>query len=380
MFYKEKKLLIVVNVDWFFISHRMAIAEKAIEKGWEVYLACHDSGRTKEITDRGIKIINLPISRSGTNLISEFKTIVGLFKIYKNIKPDIIHQVTLKPIIYGSLLCRILKINGVVNAVSGLGYNFTSKRKGIIQKIILKLMKIGFNRDNISVIFQNKDDFKLINDQNIIQEKNNIYFIKGSGVDLDKFKETDLPKNPKIIILFPARMLRDKGLGELRIASEILKDKYYNSISFLLVGMADKENKAGFSENYINDWVDGEYVKWVGYQKNMRQVFANSDIVVLPSYREGMPKSLIEACAIGRPIVTTDAVGCKECVDEGVNGFKVPIQSTIALADAIEKLILSENLRSEMGRAGRIKAEIEFSLKGVVDKHIEIYKSLYNGK
>ena len=372
----KKKLLFVVNVDWFFISHRLPIAVKAIEEGWEVTVIGKDTGRVNEITSNGISFINVPFSRSGLNPFQEIVSIYRLLKNYKKIKPDIVHHVTLKPVIYGSLISRFLKVKGTVNAVSGLGYTFTEKRKGFVQKIFLILMKIAFKQNNLAIIFQNNDDYKELKELEVINKFNKINFIKGSGVDLIKFKEYDFLETGKIKILFPSRMLWDKGVEELRKSSEILKEKYKDKIVFILAGLADVENKAGVTAKYLKDWEEEDYVEWIGYQKDMIKVYQNSDIVILPSYREGMPKSLIEACAIGRPIITTQAIGCRECVDEGINGYKVKIKSSIELANAIEKLVLSEEDRIRMGKNSRLKAEKEFSLNNVIKKHLEIYKNL----
>lgn len=373
----SKKLLIVVNVDWFFISHRLCIAEKAQERGWEVFVACTDTGRSKEITNKGINFINLSFSRSSTSVLDELNTLYSFYKLYKKIKPDIVHHVTLKPVIYGSVISRLTKIKGTVNAISGLGYNFTDNRKGPIQNVMIKLMKLGFDQKKVAFIFQNQDDFKEVKSLKVLGKNNIVFFIKGSGVDLNTFIHSPFIETGKVKILLPVRMLWDKGVAELKKASEILKEKYQKKIVFILSGLADTENKAGVTEDYLKSWEDKEYVVWIGYQKKMIEVYQNSDIVVLPSYREGMPKSLLEACAIGRPIVTTNAIGCKECVDEGINGYKVPVRSVEKLAIAIEKLILSKELRLEMGKNSRIKAENEFSQKMVISKHLEIYNNLY---
>ena len=371
----KNKLLFVANVDWFFISHRLIIAEEAMKKGFEVFVACEDTGRSHEITDKGVGFIDLPFSRSGTNPVSELSTLFKFYKIYKEIKPDIVHQITLKPVIYGTLISKLLKIKGVVNAVSGLGYNFTANRKGFVQKIMIRLLRIGFKRDNLTIIFQNDDDKKAFYDLGVISDSNIVVKIKGSGVDLVKFPQSQLPSFDLIKILFPTRMLWDKGVKELRISSEILKEKYKDKVQIILCGLADEDNKAGVSPSYLEDWQDGKYVKWIGYQIDMVKVYQDSHIVVLPSYREGMPKTLIEACAIGRAIVTTDAIGCKECVDEGINGIKVPVYSTEELAFAIEKLILNSDLILQMGNSSRKKAVKEFDVNDVISKHLDIYLS-----
>lgn len=369
----KTKILFVTNVDWFFISHRLVIAEKARENGFEVIVAAEDTGRSHEIVDKGIQFINLPFSRSGTNLIKEFNTLIKFFKIYYTIKPDIVHHITLKPVIYGSIIAKFLKIKGVVNAVSGLGYNFTEGRVNIVSKIMLKLMGYGFKNNKVSIIFQNKDDFQELSNLKVISSHNKIYYIKGSGVNLKDFFQTEFPDFEKIKVVLPIRMLWDKGVYELYEASKLLKVKYFDKIEFILAGMADEENKAGVPASFLKSWEEGEYVKWIGYQKNMFGVYNNSHVVVLPSYREGMPKTLIEACAMGRAIITTNAIGCRECVDEGINGLKVPVKDVRSLALAIEKLINNPDLIIEMGNASRLKAEKEFDVNFVVLTHLKIY-------
>lgn len=373
-----KKLLLVANVDWFFISHRLCIAEEAVREGWDVTVACEDTGRAEEIRAYGIKFVDLSFSRSGTNPKQELRTLLAFYKLYKKVEPDVLHHITLKPVIYGTFISKLLKTPAVLNAVSGLGYNFTGTRRGPVQKTMIQLMRYGFKRKNLAFIFQNKDDLAELRDMGVIQPKNKIHFIKGSGVDLTKFINTGFTVGERVKILLPTRMLWDKGVAELRAASEILKNEYHNKISFILAGLADEDNKAGVPSSYLTDWEDGEYVKWIGYKKEMAPIYNDSDIVVLPSYREGMPKTLIEACAAGRPIVTTDAIGCRECVDENVNGFKVPVKSTLELAEAIKKLVDNETLRISMGKASRKKAEREFDQKEVIKKHLLIYEELLN--
>ena len=373
---KKARILFVTNVDWFFISHRLEIAVEAKKKGFEVFVAAADTGRSQEILDKGIQFVNISISRSGTNPIKELKNLINFFKIYKKINPDIVHHITLKPVIYGSITAKLLRIKGVVNAISGLGYNFTKGRKSCIQKAMLYIMGLGFSRKNLVVIFQNENDQEELTDLGIIKSSNEIVRIKGSGVDLEKYYESPFPDFNRIKILLPSRMLWDKGVKELREASNILKEKYCNKIEFILSGLADEDNKAGVPTSYLKSWDDGEYVNWIGYHRNMFKIYQNSHIVVLPSYREGMPKSLLEACAVGRAIVTTNAIGCKETVVEGINGFKVPVGTSIDLACALEKLINNHDLIKQMGHNSRLKAEKEFDIKNVVQKHIEIYNSL----
>jgi glycosyltransferase involved in cell wall biosynthesis len=369
----KTKILFVTNVDWFFISHRLVIAEAAIENGFEVIVAAEDTGRSREIVDKGIQFINLSFSRSGTNPIVEFYTLIKYCKIYSACKPDIVHHITWKPVIYGSIIAKLLKIKGVVNAVSGLGYNFTEGRVNMVSKVMLRLVKYGFNNSHVNIIFQNKDDFQELSDFKVISSLNKIFYIKGSGVNLEDFFPTEFPSFKKIKVLLPIRMLWDKGVYELYEATKILHSKYFNKIEFILAGMADEDNKAGVSKSFLKSWEEGDYVKWIGYQKDMFDVYSNSHIIVLPSYREGLPKVLIEACAMGRAIITTDAIGCRECVDDGINGLKVPVKYAQSLARAIEYLVINQSKIYEMGEASRLKAEQEFDVKFVLNKHLEIY-------
>ncbi|GHE38946.1 glycosyltransferase family 4 protein [Sphingobacterium griseoflavum] len=372
---ESRSILIVTNVDWFLISHRLVLAEAALKAGWRVYVACEDSGRSDEIRASGAEFIPFTFSRSGTNIIQEARLFFRFKELYKRLRPDVVHQITIKPVVYGSLAARLEGIPGIVNAISGLGYMFAHGEVGVFQRFILRLMKIGANRRGVSFIFQNDDDRSILTRFNVLNQANRVEIIKGSGVDLKKFGFSPLPDTGLIKILLPCRMLWDKGVKELREASELLKARYSDKIQFVLVGMADDKNKAGVPETYLRDWDDGKYVVWMGQQSDMVKFYRACHIVVLPSYREGLPKTLIEACAIGRPIVTTDAVGCKDCVDQGVNGIKVPVKDSSALATALEEMINNRELMIRMGSAGREKAEKEFDVVGVIDKHLQIYNS-----
>ena len=369
-------ILYIVNVDWYFISHRLVIAEEAKKNGYEVIVVAEDTGRSSEITDKGIKFINLYFSRSGTNPINELITLFKFFNLYKKIKPNIIHHITLKPVIYGSIIANYLRIKNTVNAVSGLGYNFTEGRISIISTIMLKLMKLGFKNNQI-FIFQNKEDYKQLFDLKVLSSNSPIYFLKGSGVNLQEFYPTIFPDFNKIKIVLPSRMLEDKGVKEFHEAAVLLKDKYSEKIQFVLAGMADDNNRAGLSDLLLKQWDDDDYFKWVGYQKDIFEVYKNSHIIVLPSYREGMPRTLLEACAMGRAIITTDAIGCRDCVDENKNGLKVPIKDKYSLASAIEFLVNNPNRIIEMGFESRLKAEKEFDINIVIKTHLEIYNQCY---
>lgn len=370
-----KKIMYVVNVDWFFLSHRLPIALEAKEKGYDVTIVAIETTKRNEIESHGFKFIPIPTSRAGTNVFNELNVLFFLWKLYRKMRPDILHHVGVKPVTYGSVIAKIVKLPKVINALSGMGYLFINQKKNIIiHRIVMRFFKFGFNNPNLRFILQNKDDFNDVEKLDILST-NQLFLIKGSGVSLAEFGFSELPQSTILKIILPARMLWDKGVGEFVNAARILYPKYKEQAEFILVGDVDVENKSSISEKQLIQWESDGIIKWVGFQKNMKEVIASSHIVVLPSYREGLPKSLIEACAIGRPIVTTDVPGCREVVVNGVNGFLVPEKDSVLLAEAIEKLILDKELRTKMGRKGREIAEENFSIDHVIQKTFEIYNT-----
>ncbi len=370
----KKKLFLVVNVDWFFLSHRLPIAVEAIKKGFNVTVfAIEEANKGEEIKNYGLEFIPLPASRSGTNIFQEFKVLFFLYYHYLRGKPDIVHHVAVKPVTYGSIAAKFARVPLVVNALSGLGFLFiNAKENKFLNRVVTAIFKFGFKNPRIRFILQNEDDLQMIKELNVLED-DQVFLIRGSGVNLNDFYYCTPSKDEKLKIILPARMLWDKGVGEFVSSARILYPKYKDRVEFILVGIVDMENKAGIDESQLLKWNDEGIVKWVGFQKNMVEILKNAHIIVLPSYREGLPKSLIEACAVGRPIITTDAPGCREVVENGVNGFLVPVQNSNDLAEKIEQLILDEVLRERMGLAGRKKAEREFSIENVIEKTFAIY-------
>lgn len=369
-----KKLFIVVNVDWFFISHRLPIAMEAKRLGYEVTIFAIDTGKGDFIREQGLRFIPIPTSRAGMNIFKELNVLRFFYKIYKKEQPDIIHHVAVKPVTYGSIAAKWAGIKTVVNALSGLGFLFINAEKNkLAHRLVMSVFKYGFSNPNVRFILQNKDDLKMIKQLDVLDE-NQIFLIKGSGVSLEEFSYREELPADKIQVLLPARMLWDKGVGEFVEAARSLYPKYNEIAEFVLAGSVDMGNKAGISQEQLNKWDAEGCIRWVDFQKNMVATLEKSHIVVLPSYREGLPKSLIEACAIGRPIVTTNVPGCRETVDDGVNGFLVENKNPVELAQAIEKLILDKELRLKMGRAARKKAESDFSIENVIERTINIYE------
>jgi glycosyltransferase involved in cell wall biosynthesis len=369
-----KRIVYVVNVDWFFVSHRLPLALEALRRNYDVYLVTKDSGCKESLTDRGIKFINIDFERSGKNPVKELSLISKLKKIYRDIKPDVIHHITLKPSIYGTIAARKAGSKAkVINAVSGLGYTFTDNRKSLSKVFLQRLLKWAFSDQKSNFIFQNPDDKAFYCELGFLTDKNSV-IIKGSGVDENEFAFSAPVKKEKLVVVLLARMLKDKGVTEFIESAQILKKEFEDKAEFWLVGGIDEHNPAHISEAELMEKCVTDYIKWLGHRKDVKDIYNQSDIVCLPSYREGLPKSLIEAMAIGRPIVTTDAIGCRECVDDGVNGFKVPVKDYMQLSDKIKLLLLNENLRLTMGIRSRTKMINEFSLKEVMTQTFKLYE------
>lgn len=369
----KKRLVYIVNVDWFFISHRLPLALHAIQSGWEVYLLTKNTGRKGELEGYGIHFYDVPFGRTSINPIEEIKCVFTLRSLLKRINPDVIHNVTWKGCLWGSIAAKMVGNRHVVNALSGLGSVFINK--GLVNKVMGYLAKVAFKNDYSAFIFQNPDDiawFKNLGYATV----DRIHLIKGSGIDLRVFAFKEAEQKDKLRILFPARMLRDKGLMELIEAFQILQPKYEGRIELILAGSCGDANKTSVSEEELRTMLIDGYITWIGNQKDMYPTYVESNIVVLPSYREGLPKSLIEACAVGRPIVTTDVPGCRECVDDGLNGYLVPVRTTKELAEAIAKLVDSPEDRRHFGKSSREKAEKEFSIENVIEKTFEIYETI----
>lgn len=374
-----KKLFIVVNVDWFFLSHRKDIALNAQKAGYDVAIVTKDTGKKKEIETLGLKVIDLPMNRSGQNIREELHTCWFLYNLYRQEKPVIVHHVGLKTILWGTLAARLARVRGVVNAVSGLGIFFSEENRSFISKVLPKVLRFSHHCNNLAVIFQNDEDKSLFLKQRIIKEQQT-YMIKGSGIDLNQFCYTPESKAAKIMVLLTARMIVEKGVFVLIDAALQLKDKYKDKVQFLLCGGLDDNPKA-VKESELKAICDGEYIQWLGHRTDVLDLLKNSHIVAFPSYyKEGLPKSLIEATAIGRPIITTDSIGCREAVIDGYNGYLIPIKDSNALADRLQILFEDKILRQNMGQNSRALAEKDFSIENVVVKHLEIYQTLLNGK
>ena len=374
---KKKKLLFIVNVDWFFISHRLPIALKALEEGYDVHLICAITDQAEYLASLGLRVHPFLFSRSGKNIFNELSCFFKLYQKIKSIKPDLLHLVTIKPVLYGGIIARMVYAPAVVSAISGLGFLFV-ERKGVkakfLRDMVLFLYRLAMNHSNQRVIFQNPTDMNaLVAAGGVQKEKSRM--IRGSGVDLQDYPMLAESKDIPVVIM-ASRLLKDKGVHEFVGAAKNIKSKGIE-VRFQLVGEPDYENPESVTNEELQSWEAEGVVECLGYRSDIADLFSQAHIVVLPSYYgEGLPKVLIEAAACGRAVITTDMPGCRDAIEPNVTGVLVPARDTFALAKEIERLMEDDVLRQRMGRAGRDLAEREFSIEKVVATHLGIYQEL----
>lgn len=374
----KNKLLFIVNVDWFFISHRLPIAIEAKRDGYMVFIACHFTKHKEELIKMGFNTIDIPFSRSGGGVINELKTLKYIRSLIYDVEPSLIHAVTIKPVLYTGLILRTInKDIPFVAAISGLGYVFVADNfRARITKFIASIFyKLALSQSRMKVVFQNTSDENILTDVANLKRSDKV-LIKGSGADLSVFNYNPENIRQNITVVMACRLLKEKGVYEyINAAISVKKD--YPDVEFLLVGTPDLDNPNTVSQYEIDEWVDLGIINYLGHRSDISNVFSNSNIVCLPSfYGEGVPKVLIEAAACGRAIITTDNPGCRDAVIQGVTGFHVPIKDSVALAKAIINLIKDPDLRLMMGSSARLFAEKEFDVRSVVNKHLDIYRQL----
>ncbi len=369
--------IIFVNVeDHMFLNQRLNLALAAQKAGFEVVVASNKSALHTEIIGYGFKYIDTGSKRDSRNVFTQISSIYRLYQIFCNEQPSIIHNTSIKPVIYGSIAGRLSGVPKIVNLVNGLGYVFIehkSVRRLIVKAVVKTMYRLALASRSISVIFQNPDDRDYFIDEKITS-KNNSYLILGSGVDTDIFSpSSENPCKHDLTVLFFGRMLWDKGIEYLIDATKILKSE---GIEFTLnlAGEPDKDNPSCIPLEQLKKWENDGLINYLGYCSDMVDIIRASDLVVLPTYyREGVPLSLIEAASVGKPIVTTDMPGCREIVVDGVNGFLVPVKDSVALADKIREILLNKDLRVSFGQKSRERAINVFAKEIVARRTIEIY-------
>ena len=369
------KLLYIITEDWFFASHFLdrAVAVKAF--GYDVAVATRKSNDTVRIESFGIQVIPVNFSRHGLNPFREWATIRQLRLAIKNFNPDLVHNIALKPVVLGTFAARLCRIRNIVNAPVGMGYVYSSKdRKAkVLRPFIRQVFRLLLNPTGSRVIIENHDDFDALLSSHYVRPSD-LILIKGAGVDTDMFMPTPEPSGP-IIVSLVARMLRDKGVVEFVEAARLV-NKSGVDVRFQLIGDVDPGNPTTLTQSQLEQWTEEGAVTWKGHVNDIPALLAASHIVCLPSYREGLPKSLIEALAAGRPVVATDVPGCREVVTNELNGLLIEPRNSHALADALYRLVTDKELRIKFGTAGRLRAENEFSTDLINNQTLDVYESL----
>ena len=370
-------MLFILNDAPFFVSHRLSLALAARDAGFDVHIAvAYDVGAIATIEAAGISHHDIPLKRGARGPLGELWLIVCLARLIGRLRPDIVHTVTMKPVIYGGGLARLLKVPAVVNAVTGLGYLFLIEgtMARLQRRFIKRLYKFALGHPNCRAIFQNPDDLNLFLTERLV-DKNRSVIIKGTGVDMGKFKVLPEPADGPIV-MFPARVIGDKGVHEFVAAAKALKSRGRRA-HFVIVGRTDPDNPTDVGEPQIREWERDGLVEWWGFSNDMADTLPKANIVCMPSYREGLPRVLIEAAACGRAIVTADVPGCREIVKNGENGFLVPVRDGSATADAIERLLIDVDLRQRMASRSREIAETEYALEAFIINTFDVYDSVY---
>ncbi len=367
----KRKLLIVVNVDWFFLSHRLPLALAAREAGMEVHVATALTDSPDLIRQHGLVLHPLTLERKSTNPLRALRLTLDLWKLMRQLRPDVVHLVTIKPVMLGGLAAQLAGVPGVVAAISGLGYVFTAEGlKATLRRWVVSAMyRWVLVRPPVKVIFQNADDRDLLQRHAGVRPEQSV-LVRGSGLDIQRWPMQPFPPGPPVVMM-AARLLRDKGVREFVAAARLLKG--HAGSRFVLVGDVDPGNPSSLSRSQVEAWVTEGVVEWWGHRQDICSAFADAHIAVLPSYREGLPKVLIEAAASGRAVVTTDVPGCRDAVLAGTTGLLVPPRDAQALANAIRQLLDAPETMRQMGRAGRLFAEKTFDIQHVVKSHLALY-------
>jgi len=370
---EHKEIVFVANTSWYLYNFRLSLLKEMVANGWKVFAMAPQDKYSQYFEIHGISFVRLIISRRGINPFKELLTIWRIYVIYKRLQPDFIHLFTPKMAIYGSFAARLAGIKNVVSSITGLGYAFINK--GILPFIVRAMYKVAFQGVS-QVVFQNSNDKEMFLRYKLVSPKK-VYLVKGSGVNTEYFasRVNDNRLNSNITFALISRMLWDKGVGEFVEAAKATKSKL-STVKFLLVGSPDYGNPNTVTEEYLEEQNANGFIEWIEHVDDVKPFIVKSDVVVLPSYREGLPKVLLEAASCERAIVATDVPGCREIVEHGINGLLVPPKDVNSLAESMLKLARDPGLRLQMGRNGRKKVLREFDEEVVIKKTMEIYKKM----
>jgi glycosyltransferase involved in cell wall biosynthesis len=374
-----RRLLLVINEIPFLVSHRLPIALAALRAGYEVHVAVPRASGDAEVLERlGLSVHDIPLDRRGMNPAAEARLVARLVALARALRPDVMHLVTVKPVLYGALAARITGVPCVVAAISGLGYLHLAQgwRARLVRGVTSALYRQAFAQRGLRALFQNADDRATFVEAGLVPARRAVHQRGGSGVDLARFVPRPEPPGPPVVML-PSRMLWDKGVGDFVEAARLLRARGVRA-RLVLVGDTDA-NRAAVPRQTLEAWAREGVVEWWGRRTDMPTTLAEAHVVVLPSYREGCPKVLLEAAACGRPMVTTHVPGCRDVVAPGEEGLLVPARDATALADAIEALVADPALRARMGARARARAEREFGVERVIAAHLALYAGAERG-
>lgn len=350
-----------------------------MKAGFRVTVAAATTHKADEIRCHGLDFIDLPVSRSGMSPFREAWVAMSLLRICRRLQPDLIHFITIKPIVHGALVTRLVKKPAVVNAITGLGFSFGKGLRARIRRTILSpFLRVALHRPRSKTIFQNPVDLQQFVESGLVPRSNAV-LIRGSGVDPVRFRPREGMVRDNMVVL-ASRMLWDKGVEQFVEAARMIQSRSCQ-VRCVLVGDADPGNLHSIPRSQLESWAAEGMVEWWGYRDDMAEILSQASVVVLPTvYPEGVPKVLLEAAACGCPIVATDVPGCREIVRHGVNGFLVPPHDSTALAEAIRTLLRSPELREQFGKAGREIAVAEFSEQNVVEQTLRVYRELLGSR
>jgi glycosyltransferase involved in cell wall biosynthesis len=375
------KIVICINTAWNLLNFRSGLIRALVAEGYEVVAVAPDDVHSARLSELGCRFVELPMDNQGTHPLLDLWLFIRFWLLLRRERPDVFLGYTVKPNIYGSLAAGLLGIT-VVNNIAGLGAVFI--KGGWLARLVRGLYRLALRR-SAKVFFQNRDDRALFVDAGLVKPEQTD-LLPGSGIDLTRFSANEKSSMPSdkdfgrpFRFLLVARMLRDKGVVEYVAAAKQIRALWPN-VEFGLLGFLDVQNPAAISTEEMNAWVAEGDVRYLGVSDDVRLEIAQADCIVLPSYREGTPRTLLEAAAMAKPIITTDAVGCREVVDDGVNGYLCQVRDANDLAAKMHSMLgLSVAERAAMGQAGRKKMELQFDEKIVIDKYLQVVGEL-NGK
>lgn len=369
-----KRLVLFLNSGELFLSHRQHLAQGAAAEGYDVTVLVPEGPGAVEVRARGYKCETVKLGRKSLSPLGELLSVVRIFQTLKRLKPDVLHSFTIKPVLYGTLCARLLGIPSIVNTVTGLGYIFIDKGfvAGTLRALLSPLYKIVFRSPRVNFIFQNKDDFDLYRRHGWV-DIHRSQLIPGTGVDVQTFQPNQLPTGAESIVLYAGRYLKDKGLLELFAACRELAREGQN-IRLLMCGKTDPGNPNSLSDEEFARWRQESWLEDLGFQKEMAKIYAKAHVVCLPSYREGIPLTLIEAAACGKALLATDVPGCRDVVTDGETGLLIPAADSPALKNALKKLITDKDLRDNLGERARAMAIERFAKEPLVKRNLGVYR------